>query len=769
MCLVLIGEFGDGKTFQSYLLGRKLHERFLKEPEAGIVVVRYPLRDFDPKLGVQSSIEARLRQLDATLSSWNALCRQHQVLAVLDGFDEMSLPLDRESVTASIIQLEQWVKTLRAMAPNQNLKVLITSRPHFFVNLRDEKRLLSRLGNPDVLRLSPLSIGSVWNNLSSFATTEIQRRDLRRLTKLNDPIGLATKPLYLQMVKSSLANGLPPLTDEIDGLDGVVLYDTYVRNALEAKQELLDDRERKTLPEETIEALEEILEIVAVALQKTRENYVLLAELPGVDEGLAYLLWKAAFEASGPQKQDEEDALARVGVRSLLSTLRSDDPKIQSRWPVDFCHRSIREYFTARALVRELRTENETAAELLRSSSLSREVIEFAAVLLRRDWGPRIVELLRNAAIASAREPPESRLGANAMSLLFAATGRLEDDDWAGLRLDYVDLAGADLSGKNFQGSSMCHARLDNTSLAKADFRNCDLTGVVIEQTTPVRALAPDPQGLIAIYSDQSVLFWTIRGRRDAYRKLAIPFGQPVEAIGHGPSTVIWCKVGDEFVVVSTPLEENVTSRFQLADRLVGFASHESFAALVEIHNHESWRIQVVDLDKLSILTTHELKEEPLCCAISAGGLAVVAITGGIVVVEFDGRYTHVKLPSTPTQLAIVTGPSQTQFWLAYGTLSGQLKIIVLERTPDAPISHNQIFETEAHDGEVTALAYLSRGTLCSGGLDRQVLVHDFEFGEHDLTIIRTSSHYRRLDCQGIKTEGMIPSRVRNTLEKLAR
>ncbi|MCP4549708.1 MAG: hypothetical protein GY835_24900 [bacterium] len=35
--LFLIGEFGDGKTYQSYLLGRRLHEQFLEDPDSGVI------------------------------------------------------------------------------------------------------------------------------------------------------------------------------------------------------------------------------------------------------------------------------------------------------------------------------------------------------------------------------------------------------------------------------------------------------------------------------------------------------------------------------------------------------------------------------------------------------------------------------------------------------------------------------------------------------------------------------------------------------------
>lgn len=135
---------------------------------------------------------------------------------------------------------------------------------------------------------------------------------------------------------------------------------------------------------------------------------------------------------------------------------------------------------------------------------------------------------------------------------------------------------------------------------------------------------------------------------------------------------------------------------------------------------------------------------------------------------EFDGISARVELPSTPVQLAITGGSSQSEFWLAYGTVSGQLGILRLERLQDGLISYDQVFETVAHDGEITALAYQGSGTLCSGGLDRRILVQDFEISDQGVTLIRTTSLYRQIECQGIKIDGISPSSVRRILEKLA-
>ena len=85
-----------------------------------------------------------------------------------------------------------------------------------------------------------------------------------RIRRLYDPIGLAGKPLFLQMIKETLPN-LPD-----DYFDEIVLYETSVRDSLRRKAGLLENQRTDTLQSETIEGMMELLESVAVAARKWR-------------------------------------------------------------------------------------------------------------------------------------------------------------------------------------------------------------------------------------------------------------------------------------------------------------------------------------------------------------------------------------------------------------------------------------------------------------------------------------------------------------------
>lgn len=95
--LFLLGEFGDGKTFFTYVLTRKLAEKFRESSKNGWIPVRYALknvaRSFDPEnpKDIQDFLQYHLNDFGAKIVGWNELRGSgYKILAILDGFDEIS-------------------------------------------------------------------------------------------------------------------------------------------------------------------------------------------------------------------------------------------------------------------------------------------------------------------------------------------------------------------------------------------------------------------------------------------------------------------------------------------------------------------------------------------------------------------------------------------------------------------------------------------------------------------------------------------------------
>ena len=221
------------------------------------------------------------------------------------------------------------------------------------------------------------------------------------------------------------------------------------------------------------------------------------------------LLWKMRDQAVprnsfSPAAQD--DAANRVGIRSLLKAVPAPNA---DRWPVEFFHRSVREYFVARAIVHSLVTDAERARRILSEAPLLPEVAHFVVSILRSRPDDMVLAALEKLARPARTDRDNAYLGGNALTLFHGSGGLLAGQDWSGLRLDHARLRGADLRTARFVRSSLRYANLDNANLQDADLTGADLEGVRLEETSQVLAVtALGGNRIIAAYEDRSLREW---------------------------------------------------------------------------------------------------------------------------------------------------------------------------------------------------------------------------------------------------------------------
>jgi hypothetical protein len=492
--LLLLGDFGSGKTFLTYVIARALAAEFRQSPDKSWIPLRLPLKDYRLVENSRQFLVRRLEEFGANFDGWRELRDRGRLLTILDGFDEMSIELDPISVTSNIKRLIACFKEF------DRTKIIITSRSHFFENQQYKRRLLERLANPTLLRVTPIPRQEITRHLQRYAVTPNAASALARLHDMHDPIGLASKPLFLQMVKETL-DKLP------ENPDVVSLYEVYARESLGRKIEFLEDRDLSISQSEIVENMLRILEDIALKLQRSGARAVPMRGL-GDGESLSRMLWQMAGSAANgltSSNRDEADARLRVGIRSLLTRVQSPDIQ-QDDWPVDFCHRSMKEYFVARAICRQLAEDWEVGADLLKQLPLNHEVLDFTAHVMQRDAALWIRRLSRLVAESTPDRNP-GRLGGHALTLLYRIGRFIPDGDYSDRVLDGVDLSGANLSGKVFAGSSLRGANLDNVNVEDADLSRCDLTGVRIDETARVSALAANGDGssILVAYADQTI------------------------------------------------------------------------------------------------------------------------------------------------------------------------------------------------------------------------------------------------------------------------
>nr|WP_274536512.1 TIR domain-containing protein [Pseudofrankia sp. BMG5.36] len=760
--LLLLAEFGEGKSFFTYQLSRSLARDALRDPRGGWIPLRIALKDLRNVRDGRDLLERRLADIDVTVAQWNAASDRHQTLVILDGFDEMSVRLDPASLRSNIALLATCHEVFHRS------KLLITSRTQFFERQRDQDRFLDRVGRPRILRLVPAARDKVTSHLRTFARRVDAEAKLDRLLTLYDPVGLARKPLFLEMIKETL----PDLPD--DHFDELVLYRKYVERSLRRKIWGLADDSLEVKDDETVANVQTVLEKMAAELFLNGKTHIELRSWG--DHELAATLWRMSdgpVASLGAEAVD--DARARIGIRSLLKPFQGVD---LDRWPVDFFHRSMREYFFACAIFGALRHGD--ARPLLIAAPLRSEVMDFVTLMigdgeLAESERDQVIQRLLGLARSAVRGSGPGSLGGNALSLLAAARPVLPPGSWSGLDLDYAHLAGADLSGLDFSNSSLRYANLDNADLREIDLRNADLTGVRLEETARVLALSrpvvADDDAVYAYYSDNKIRRWPLAPRdrsgpdtvfadlpRDLQGVAVSPFGDLVLLASGRLEIHLWTGAGfvrasrgrpdphlhglrdidgDLVLTVLPPSEPDdpyIRREIQRHDPISG-----TRCQLIKNVGPVGGQLPDTFVGAAALATTRRTSMGLTTVGRPALPTDLVELSPGARVTSFDAVLSHDS---------ILVAVGRADGTVAVGRLGGD----------DKP---RPLWEERTHGAAVTAVLFRGEDCLMTGGADRSLTLTRLDeqgrpIGRRELTL--------RLQCTGARVEGVTGERERRLL-----
>lgn len=574
------------------------------------------------------------------------------------------------------------------------------------------------------------------------------------MRRLYDPIGLAAKPLYLQMMKETLS----VLPD--DHFDEIVLYDTNVRDSLKRKAKLLENKNMRTLRSETIHGMIELLEALAVELFMNGGEAVDLRSFGDGRTDIARALWAMSQADAGAEQS--EDARARLGVRSLLKPAfkADEDPS----WLVTFCHRSMYEYFLVRAVTQALGTELDgdlsMARSLLGSAILGPEIVHFIILLVHKTKDvDRVARILEKLATDAVKGTGCGYLGGNAITLAFRIQRRPAHKAWRNLDLSYADLSGADLAEADFRGSLLRYATLDNVDLSYADLSNCDLSGVQLEETAQVIDIAPgrDENKILASYGDGSIREWLLGGSRSSSDKLLDGLGR-LKAAAWGPYGDILVVDDSKLLIVKGVERHELRIRGDI-DSLRFTRHFVSFACGDEDHRVAT----SVDCQNASVGATVRLAHDG---QVAFAGNDVVMIPldkNAVGIVQLQGASPKpFEIPVADITAAAMQYEEPDKIRLALADSKGTVICLQVTMNGDEPQIISRV-SCHLRRGPVLAAAFLSKETIVFGSSDRNLVICDWD---QDELKIRDRLKLT-LRCVGIKTAGVRGERERLNLEML--
>ena len=790
---IVLGEFGDGKSAFTYMLARGLLTGFRDDPAGGWLPLRLPLRYFSrPNASVREFLRNRLEGLDSSIHEWEQeVVEKRNVLVILDGMDEMTKSLTFEAVR----QVVELLVDCCNLELKQVSKILITCRRTFFEELAQRPYVEGKLDRPMIAWIEPFGRKQVYEKLETLAMPE-QRSRLTSLRSMHDPLGLARKPLFFKMVSETLADSDADFSSE------TAIYRGYVESCLRRKTEFLEtDRQNRT-DDEIIAGVLDVMQWIAMEMHLSDRDYVCLRNPTNGDNGERGAFAKRLWEGMEEDTDKETDAVHRVGVRSLLSRATGKvDEKDTEAWPVEFCHRSVREYFVARGIETALREGLDGAKEVIAEVDINHEVLRFTAELMRtrtKEAGHDYERVLRDLARLSQMDDHKifsgwerdcrCRLGRTAVTLLFKWSGKLEAEDWSRMLLDGAQLAGTDLSGKDFHGTSLRHANLNNAILDDADFRFADLTEARLGEAGEMTALSvpysSDADGFFVTYRDGSIRRWSLDERSDFHPEVIFRFEDsmgkrngPLEiAALPGRGLCVWDRDSVWFL---DPEDKGdgyrEISRFSMENQYPAIAIAERNMVVPDGERTDTGRkVRLFDFspEGLPSACGFSLNSAIACAALDDSALVGALADGRVVVqVHIDTEEGEIRTTGLnddtpmhePTCItAYRPDDASGEFLVACGNRGGLVAAWGFTLEESGKIRDiRMLFCREVHRGTVKTLGFVDGESLLTG---------DADGGIHRLALPdgqdRHPAFELKLRCRGTKVAGLKSEREKRILEE---
>lgn len=452
--VLLLGDFGTGKTFLLHELARKLGT-----DSAAVVPVLIEMRNLEKAASLdvllaQHMALAKMERFD--LAAFRYMLSEGRIALLFDGFDELALRVSYDRAADHLDTLIQ--------AASGQAKVVISSRTQHFQSDDQVKtqlaRKLEQIPRHRICRLPPFETKQVRQFLTNLFGAQKAQAHYDLLDEVKDLLGLSANPRMLSFIVSIPEAELRDAREQHGELSSARLYELLLTRWLEHEQ----DRANPAGIQPGLSVAERWAAVTRLAMRlwQRTERSVSLNELPAE---VAMIV-----ENLADRQLAQETAVHQVGSGTLLT--RDQDGNFS------FIHQSILEWLVARAAAKELRQSQHCPALELRE--LSPLMVDFFIALagadLATEWAKRVVrEVVSDQAIKNAMLV-QGRLGVDFGARINLAGKNLRGQNLSGRDLRDADLRGTDLTEARLVGTKLMGALLSDAKLVRADLTSAVLT-----------------------------------------------------------------------------------------------------------------------------------------------------------------------------------------------------------------------------------------------------------------------------------------------------
>jgi WD40 repeat protein/uncharacterized protein YjbI with pentapeptide repeats len=454
--ILLLGDFGRGKTFALRELARRIPEEL---PHLTPIFIE--LRAMDKAHSVDGLVAAHLadhgeRNID--IAAFQYMLRQGRIVLLFDGFDEL---VTRSTYERAAEHLDTLVG-----AAGGNAKIIVSSRTQHF---RSREQVLTKLGervgvlpHRRLLNVLPFTEEQVREYLvNHYGDERAADERLRLLSSVSNLMELSQNPRMLSFVADLATQRLRDVA-ETGNFSAAALYREILTNWL-----LVEEARTRGVPGAPtgfgLADLKQAVTKLAVRLWAANSSVLAIPDLAEVANTLTGMVRR---------QMSEEQATYALGSGTLL--VRDENEQF------GFIHSSVAEWLVANEIAQRLRSGD---ADLLSQRVLSQLTVDFLCDLdeeqLCRQWSASVLAAPPDA-------DPDEVARANARKI----TTRLatQNANLRGRDLRHEDLSNRDFTGADFTGADLTGARLVRANLTRAVLRDVTLVGARLDRASLVDA-----------------------------------------------------------------------------------------------------------------------------------------------------------------------------------------------------------------------------------------------------------------------------------------
>lgn len=252
--LLILGDYGSGKTSFCYNYAFELLDKFIKD-KSNFLPILIKLRNYNKAVGISQLLtDYFVNDLginNFNFSSFKLLLKNINVVLIFDGYDEVAKKVDfdiKYDVLKEICNLAE-----------SNTKIIVTCRPNYFQNASEFKRIFQNShfpyepGEKPLIEfiensIEELDATQIYNYIKSYQSelekTNISIKEmLKTIANTHDLTDLSKRPFLLYMILSTLPKILKEVKDKgHTKINASKLYSVYTDNWIKR-----EDSKNKTL------------------------------------------------------------------------------------------------------------------------------------------------------------------------------------------------------------------------------------------------------------------------------------------------------------------------------------------------------------------------------------------------------------------------------------------------------------------------------------------------------------------------------------------